>query len=691
MIKRDLLLEIGTEEIPARFMTWITGELPVIARDGLSELRVRYGAVRVMGTPRRIVLYVKDLADRQDDFEELAKGPPRTQALDDGGGYTKAALGFAKSRGVEVQDLRFIEVKGVEYLHAVIKEEGRETKDLLPGFISGIIKKIVFSKNMYWADPTVRFARPIRWMTALWDSDVIPVVFGGVRSGATSRGHRFMGARSVLIESASRYEAAVEREFVIVDQERRKKMIRDGIADIEREIGAAADDDPDLLEENTQLVEYPVVFQGSFDESFLDIPEEVLIATMKKNQRYFPVRDAGGKLMARFIGVSNNKAKDMGVVRDGNERVLRARLYDAAFFWREDRSRSLESRIPELKKVLYQETLGSIYDKSGRTRELSAWLVKELGEDDIASAVDRAAVLSKADLVTGMVFEFPEVQGVMGREYALREGESPVVARAIYEQYLPRFAGDGLPKGREGAVIGVCDRVDSIIGIYKAGMPPTGSQDPYGLRRAARCINEILWGLEMDADLGRLFEKGASLLSVEAATMNSVREFYKQRLHNQLRERGYSHGTTSLAVGSMGLRPLQALRMLQAFEEASGEDWFGSLVVSAIRVGNILNKIPHDDLASVKLDEKGLQADAEKGLEFALSAQGPAVRSALGERDWKGVCQALSMLSPAISGFFDGVMVMDPDLSARNNRLALLLTCRELFDLIGDFSLIKQG
>ncbi|MDR1482568.1 MAG: glycine--tRNA ligase subunit beta [Synergistaceae bacterium] len=692
MIKRDLLLEIGAEEVPAGSMTRVIGELDRMAKAGLDEMRVRYEEIKTTGTPRRIVLYVKDLADRQDDFEKTVKGPPRTQALDANGEYTASALGFAKSRGVGVSDLMLMEVKGVEYLCAVMREAGRATKDLLPEFLSGLIKKLPFQKNMYWADPSVRFTRPVRWITALWDCETIPVRFGDVTGGGRSRGHRFMGSQSVTVPSASEYEAIMEREFVIVDHERRKRMITAGVAELALEIGGTVDDDPDLFEENAQLVEYPVPFRGSFDESFLDIPDEVLIATMKKNQRYFPVRDASGRLMAHFIGVSNNRARDMNVIVDGNERVLRARLYDAAFFWKEDRSRSLESRLPELKKVLYQARLGSIYDKCERVRAMSRWLVDSLGTDDIRETVDRAALLSKADLVTGMVFEFPEAQGVMGREYASLEGEPDAVCAAIYEQYLPRFAGDRLPAGRAGAIIGICDRVDSIIGIHKIGLPPTGSQDPYGLRRAARCINEILWGLEMDADIGGLFGKGAELLGADDETMRNATEFFRQRLHNQLRERGYGHGATSLAAGAMGLsRPLQALRMLKAFDEASGSEWFASLVTSAIRVGNILNKLPAEELKSIKLDEPSLTAAEERDLKSVLDAQSAVVKKSLSSFEWSGVCLALSKLSPVISNFFDGVMVMDSNPAVRSNRLALLIMCGDLFDSIGDFSLIKQG
>jgi glycyl-tRNA synthetase beta chain len=687
MIKRDILFEIGTEEIPARFMTWVIGDLENLAAAGLAELRLSYGSLRVTGTPRRIVLRVSDLADRQEDFEETVKGPPRTAALDANGNFTSAALGFAKSRGVEPSALKFMEAKGVEYICAAVREAGRDTSDLLPDFLSGLLKKIVFPKNMYWEEQGVRFARPVRWIVAMSDSSIIPVKFGGVTSGAESRGHRFMGAKSVQIESAHKYEETMEREFVIVDHERRKRAILDGISQIEGEIGGRADDDPDLLEENAQLVEYPVPFLGSFDREFLDIPEEVLIATMKKNQRYFPVRDNDGRLMPYFIGVSNNFARDMGVVRDGNERVLRARLYDAAFFWKEDLAGSLESRLPRLEKVLYQEQLGSVRDKSERVRALVAWFVKEIDESGLAADADRAALLSKADLVTAMVFEFPEVQGVMGREYARRGGENPAVADALFEQYLPRFSGDVIPSGRVGAILGICDRTDTILAIHKVGLSPTGSADPYGLRRAARGINEILWGLGIDADLGALMSQAAEKLGAGRDVLERALDFCRQRLHNQLRERGYEHGTTSLAVASMGARPLQALRMLQAFDAVRGEQWFEPLVQSAVRVVNILNKASADDLSP---DVAGdFKTDAERALGASLAAQEAAVHRALGANDWEAVCRAMAGLSGPIAGFFDGVMVMDPDPAARAARLGLLARCRALFDSIGDFSLLK--
>jgi glycyl-tRNA synthetase beta chain len=695
VILRDLLFEIGVEEIPARFMTWAIAELERSAAADLADLRLSYAKLRVTGTPRRIVLYVEDLAERQEDFEETVKGPPKTQALDADGNYTKAALGFAKSRSVDVRDLRFDTNKGVEYLYAVVRETGKNASELLPDFLAGLLKKLIFPKSMYWDDPSVRFARPVRWIVALSDGDLIPVSFGRVNSGYESRGHRFMGASRVDLPFAKEYFAIMERESVIVDHTRRREIILDGIAKIEAEIGGTADRDPELLEENAQLVEYPIPFLGSFESEFLEIPEEVLIATMKKNQRYFPVRDASGKLTSNFVGVSNNRARDMSVVRDGNERVLRARLHDAAFFWKEDLQKPLESLLPQLAKVLYQERLGSILDKSERVRALASSLVGSMEWGDIAADVDRAAKLAKADLVTSMVFEFPEVQGIMGREYARRGGESDAVANALFGQYLPRFAGDDLPKGREGAVIGICDRVDTIVAIHKVGLSPTGSQDPYGLRRAARGLNEIVWGLGLDLNILKLFAGSAESLQAGEDVMTKVIDFYKNRLYNQLRERGYSHGTTSLAVASNGHRPLQALNMLSAFEDVSGAEWFGPLVLSAVRVNNILGKLNSEELESARKVGEGrekiwkLTEKSEKNLLSSLDAQSALVNGALSKNDWKAVCEALSALSPAISGFFDEVMVMSENKAERDNRLGLLVKCRGLFDSIGDFSLIK--
>lgn len=686
MSARDLLFEIGTEEIPARFMPKAMADLASYAEEELAAAHIDHAGIKVECTPRRIVLMVKDLASSQKDSVEVSKGPLKAQAYDTEGRPTKAAEGFARSRGVDVSDLNVTEINGAEYVVAEKREKGQDTDLVLPHILDRIIKRLSFQKSMYWADPSVRFARPVRWITALFGEATVDVGFGTVKSGSCSRGHRFMGASEVQICRPSEYKGLMKENYVITDPEERKRMILEGISEIEAELGAKVDVDPELLEENVHLNEYPVVFYGSFDKDFLDIPEEVLVLSMAKNQRYFPVRDNTGKLMANFVGVSNNRAREMGVVREGNERVLRARLYDAAFFWKEDLQRSLDDLAGELKSVTYQEQLGSVYDKVCRVSDLALWLTEELSLDAHRTAVARAAALAKADLVTSMVYEFADVQGVMGREYARKAGEPEEVAIALYEQYLPRFAGDSIPSGPAGAVIGIADRADTLAAIYKIGLEPTSSQDPYGLRRAARCINEIIWGMPMDIDIDKLVEKAASQLGMDEGTIGRIRAFFRLRMQVQLREKGFSHEVVELVLQTISNRPLQAFRMADVLEKRSGEVWFTELITAAVRVKNILNKAGSvtGDIDAAKFTEQ-----SEKDLHEKLGILEADIRSSVGSYDWERLASVLAELAPVIAKFFNDVMVMDEDISVRNNRLALLKKCQDLFLLVGDFSLLK--
>ena len=466
MSTRDLLFEIGTEEIPARFMPKAISDIRSFAEEFFSAAHINYENIIVNCTPRRFVLFIESVTDTQEDSVESYKGPMKSQAFDASGNPTKAAEGFARSKGIDVSDLKIQSVGGAEYVVAEKRQVGQPTVEVLPDILSQILKKLSFPKNMYWADPTVRFARPVRWIVALFGGEIVDVAYGNVKSGRTTRGHRFMGSQQIEVNEASDYFAAMRDNFVVTNPEDRKKMILDGVAAIEKELGSKVDVDPELLEENVHLNEYPIPFYGSFDKEFLDIPEEVLTLSMAKNQRYFPGRDNNGRLMANFVGVSNNKAKDMNVVREGNERVLRARLYDAAFFWKEDQQKSLDDRAEELKNVTYQVQLGSVYEKVQRVKKLALTLTEMLGKNELKDTVSRAATLAKADLVTSMVYEFSDVQGVMGREYARKAGEHDAVALALYEQYLPRFAGDELPSGYAGAILGLAERADTIAAIY---------------------------------------------------------------------------------------------------------------------------------------------------------------------------------------------------------------------------------
>ena len=687
MNKRDLLLEIGTEEIPSRFIPPALSETAAIAEEEFRAERLVFEKMHTLGTPRRIVLIVRSLEERQQDKTEEFKGPAWASAFDPSGNPTKAAKGFAKSKGVDVDSLEKRGIRGQEFVVAVKREEGRASSEILPEVLERIIKRLSFPKSMYWDGTFNRFARPVRWLLAIYGEETLKVEFGTVISDNFTRGHRFMGVRKIEVSSVGEYLEKLHDNFVIADPEKRREKMLAGISSIEKEIGGKAVLDKDLVEENLFLVEYPVPFFGSFDQSFLRIPEEVLITTMKNHQRYFPVRDSSGALKPFFIGVSNNRATNMSVVREGNERVLRARLSDASFFWEEDQKIPLSARVDLLKKIVHHEKLGTVYEKVSQVRKLCASLCKMLSlSAEETKMVDRAALLSKADSVTDMVYEFPELRGVMGREYALRNGENPRVALALYEQYLPAFSGDKIPSDIIGAMVGICDRIDTITGGFKAGLQPTGSQDQYGIRRASRTLNEILWGMDLDADVLVITEMSSLSRGLSEDQKTAATGFILQRLHNQLREKGYSHELTTLAISVAGSRPKQALRLLDAFQEVQGADWFNGLVTSAVRVRNILQKA---EISGLELDPGLLREDAERELYDAVELLSPQVEEAVGSCDWNELTQVLSKLEPFISAFFDKVLVMDNDEHIRNNRIALLERCNGLFKTSGDLGLLK--
>lgn len=682
----DLLFEIGTEEIPARFMPKALADMAQFAAEELDGAHIAHGEIKSECTPRRLVLKIKDVAERQEDAVETSKGPLKSQAFDAEGNPTKAAIGFARSRGVEVSSLKVETVGGAEYIVAEKRTSGQPTAVILPQLLEKIMHRLSFPKSMYWAEKSVRFARPVRWLVALYGSLPLFVSFGDVKSGTTSRGHRFMGKESVEIKDCGSYDEAMRANCVITDPEERKAMILAGIAEIEKELGAKVTVDPELLEENVHLNEYPIPFYGGFEKEFLEIPAEVLVLSMAKNQRYFPVHDANGKLMPYFIGVSNNRAKDMKVVREGNERVLRARLYDAAFFWKEDQKKSLDAHAEELKNVTYQEKLGTVYDKVQRIKKITLRLAEELHADVDMDKLARACDLAKADLVTNMVYEFSDVQGIMGREYARKAGEPEEVALAIYEQYLPRFAGDELPSQIGGALLGIGERLDTLAAIYKIGLEPTSSQDPYGLRRAARTINELIWGLSLDIDMDEALAFAASLLDMPTERLEKLNAFILQRRQVQLREKGFSHEAVALAVQTAPSRPLQIYRLAEVLTKAAGEPWFAELVTAAVRVKNLLAKAESEPGA---VEPSKFVADAERRLSDELSKLTGKAHDAVEKCDWETLAATMSELAPVIAQFFNDVLVMDKDPEIRANRIALLGDCQKFFMQIGDFSILK--
>ncbi len=686
MSRRDIVLEIGTEELPSRFIPPMLETLKTLAEEDFNQARIPFREALVYATPRRLVLFMHGVAELQDDLVATFRGPAWSSAFDAAGNPTRAAEGFAKSKGISVGDLSEIDVEGVRYAAAEVREKGKATAGILPVLLPSLIGKLVFPKNMYWSDLAVRFARPIRWIVALYGNEVVPFVHGDVTSGRTSVGHRFMGSRCVEIANTGEYMEKLFDNYVILDSEKRKQKLLAGIAALEREHNGVVELDPELIEENLYLVEYPVPFVGFFDERYLEIPQEVLITTMKKNQKYFAVRTKEGKLMNSFVGVSNNRAVDMKTIRGGNERVLRARLQDAAFFWAEDRKHSLGSNVERLRDVIYQEKLGSLYDKVMETRKLALWLCEELDMADLTKLVERAAFLSKADLVSHMVYEFPELQGVMGREYARVGGEDPRVALALYEQYLPKSSTDSVPTDNVGAILGLAERIHIIVNCHKVGLEPTGSQDPYALRRAARCVNEILWERKLDVDLEEAVRNSALFNKVDGRIVERILAFLNQRLLMQLKEKGYEHELAQLAISVTGRRPLQVLRLMEALNIAKDESWFAPLVTAAVRVRNILQKAGN---VSEAIDTAVATKAAEKVLRDEVVRMEPLVSSALQKNDWKGLMASLAGLSPVVTAFFDEVMVMDPDEKVRANRLAILKRCNALFEEVGDLGVLK--
>ncbi|MCQ2560115.1 MAG: glycine--tRNA ligase subunit beta [Clostridia bacterium] len=489
----SFLLEIGVEELPARFIDPALQQLEEMSRKMLTELRIAFGQIKAYGTPRRLALLIEGLSDEQQSLTKEVKGPAVKVAYDADGNLTKAALGFAKSQKIAAQDLIRKDLNGVDYVFAVIRQEGRPVKEVLPQFCLDLITGLHFPKPMRWGDLAIRFARPIRWLVGLYNQEIIPFNFANLDSGRITYGHRFLAKEPLTLNQPEDYLETLHKAYVMADTAQRKALIWQQVCQAAQEAGGQAEENAELLDEVNNLLEWPTAFVGSFDAEFLRLPKEALVTPMREHQRYFPVVGADGRLLNKFVGVKNGTPEHLDIVRAGNEKVLRARLYDAAFFWDEDLKTPLIDRIDELKKIVWQESLGSIYGKVERIAALTQWLGSKLAASaEEQKTADRSALLCKADLVTSMVYEFTELQGVMGREYAVQNGEGQAVAQAIFEHYLPRFAGDELPASLPGQILALADKMDSLVGCFGIGILPTGSQDPYALRRQALGIANII-------------------------------------------------------------------------------------------------------------------------------------------------------------------------------------------------------
>ncbi len=682
----NLLLEIGTEELPAHSMPGLLKDLKDKAAKSFAELRLNYDELKTLGTPRRLALIAKNLSERQEDVKTESKGPSEKIAYDEQGNLTKAAIGFARGKKIAPENL----IKKDGYVYAVVEEKGQDTRELLPELLKKLISDISLPNSMRWADYSFRFLRPLRFLTALYGKEVIPFEVAGVKSGRVSRGHRFLSEGDFEIDAAENYEQRCEENFVIVNQEKRKEIIRRQIEEVAAEKGGVAEITEDLLEEVLYLVEYPTALCGSFDEKYLRLPPEAVITPMRDHQRYFPVKTKEGKLMPLFITVRNGGKDFIDTVRHGNERVLKARLEDAEFFFNEDRKKSLAEHRDKLKTVVYQEGLGNVYEKTERLIKLAEKIAAALCADERTTKnALRAAMLSKADLVTGMVTEFTELQGIMGREYALLDGEDEKVALAIDEHYKPRFAEDNEPTTREGRILSLADKIDAIVGTFSRGKIPTGSQDPFGLRRQALGLVKMLIEAKENVSLRALTDTSMDLYGITDAAarekmQKDVAEFIRLRLKNVFEKENIRYDAADAALADVD-NPYGVYLRAKAVAEFVKKETAEKIIQSFVRVGNIAGKSEGCDI-----DENAFVVDAERSLygAYKKAAAEFAVLGELTEETCGKAIEIFAELSSPIDNFFDKVMVMDKDENLRRNRLALLKSIDTLLCNVADFSKI---
>ncbi len=703
-----LLFEIGTEEIPAKFMPGILKQLKELAAAKMQELRIPFEDITVYGTPRRMAFIASGVAETQADVVVEAKGPSVKIAYVSGA-PSKAAQGFARGQGVDVNDL----VVRDNYVYAVKHLAGQPVVELLPGLLMDILTSLSFPKTMRWADYDFRFVRPIRWLVALFGEQVIPVEICGVKSGKFSMGHRFMqqslkaaaesqgllsaaltkvgnkvysalaGVKgAVEIPAAGDYKKVMYDNFVMVDQDERRALILQQIKDLAAQNGGEAEINEDLLEEVNYLVEWPTALCGKFEEKFLSLPKECIITPMREHQRYFPVLDEDGNLLNKFITVRNGGSEHLDIVTHGNERVLRARLSDAEFFFNEDRAVKLEDRLEKLKTVSFQEGLGNMYDKSERLVKIAEMLRFAINTPVDEENLRRCALLCKTDLVTGMVIEFTELQGVMGREYALLDGEKPEVAKGIYEHYLPRFAGDELPQSTIGRIVGIGDKLDNICATFSRGLAPTGSQDPYALRRQALGVINILLDANYHISLAKVIAGTLYLLDIKpeetGKLVPQIMDFFKQRLRNLLMDQGIRYDVIDAVFAD---KRNDDVVDLAAYVEAGNAE---PLVQVSVRVSNLCKKIEKEVAISGAL----FKDDSEKALHETVGAVSKEIIPEIVLYDYAAVLKAAEKVIAPVNNFFDNVMVMDKDENVKNNRLALLEEVRGIVNAVGDLSLL---
>ncbi|RIU93554.1 glycine--tRNA ligase subunit beta [Oceanobacillus picturae] len=681
---KDILLEIGLEELPARFVDDAETQLKEKTASWFKEQRIAFNSINSYSTPRRLAVHITGVAEEQETIEEEAKGPAEKIAKDENGNWSKAAIGFTKGQGKDISDIYIKEIKGTNYIYVSKVIKGKPTYELLPAFQS-IIESIQFGKNMRWGTQSLRYARPIRWITALFGSEVIPFEVASVVTSNVTYGHRFLGDK-ITLTNPEEYKGKLEESYVIVDSRAREKMILDEIESAEEENGYQIPVDKELLAEVRNLVEYPTLFIGSFEEQYLKLPSEVLITSMKEHQRYFPVKSTEGELLPHFVGVRNGDSNGLETVIKGNEKVLRARLSDAAFFYNEDKKHSIDFFQEKLGKVVFQEKLGTIGDKTKRIIGITGELAKQLESDEeITKQALRAAEICKFDLMTNMVNEFTKLQGIIGEKYAHHFGEKDQVASAIKEHYLPVQANGTLPDSQIGAMVSVADKLDTIVGCIAVGLTPTGSQDPYALRRQALGVMRILeargWNITLEKMLTitlQLLKETGIQIKEETDVHNELHSFFTARASFILKEVGVEQDITQAVLHEEIGNVSYTISKAQALSAVRNDEAFKPVQEALVRLLNLAKEEKHGNV-----DTSLFETDSEKELYQHFQLVQEKYQDKKDRKEAKAALDILSTLSDSIHEFFEHNMVMADDENIRANRLALV---EQIAKLIRDYA-----
>ena len=683
----NFLLELGTEELPPKALLVLANALGDGIVSGLKDAKLVTGAHRVFAAPRRLAVLIEDVPARQEDQKIQRRGPALAAAYKDGE-PTKAALGFAKSCGIELDEVEQVSTDKGTWLSVNIEQKGASVEELLPGIVEKSLTALPVPKRMRWGDSDVEFVRPVHWLLMIFGAQVVNAQVLGLQSGNTTRGHRFHNNTDIVIGKPQDYLSTLKTQGkVIADFDERRKLIAEGVSDAASGVGATVLIDDALLDEVTALVEWPVPVVGNFENEFLEIPEDVLITTMKDNQKYFPLFDGSGKLLPKFITISNIDSSEPEQVQKGNEVVIRPRLADAMFFWQQDKKKPLETHQEALKKVVFQNKLGTVYEKTQRVEKLALSIASQTGADK--SLTSRAVHLSKCDLMTEMVGEFASLQGVMGERYALHGGEPDEVATAIREQYLPRFADDGIAQSPVGQALAIADRLDTITGIFAIGQKPTGVKDPFALRRLSLGVLRTLIEGELELDLMALLQEASDGLSDKVqGDASEVFEFMLDRLRAYYASQSISPQIFDSVASVKPTSPLDFDRRVNAVKAFTNLPEAESLAAANKRTNNILKKNPVSETAAV--DQSLFEKEEEKALYAALVSVKPDVEASFSKGDYTPALQTLAGLRVPVDHFFDEVMVMADDEATKNNRLALLLELRELFSHVANLGSLQS-